>query len=654
MKKMLLLAALLLTAATTLRAREYTVTSPDGRIVITVATDPVLTWRVARDGEQLLDASRIGLKLTGEEPFGERCAVRRVTRRAVDRRMTAEVPTKFREVHDRCNELLISFRGGWAVRLRAYDNGAAYRFETFRKGNVEIERESAEFRFAEGSETLWPRETTPDFVSHCEASFVRMPVTGADSVRYAFLPVWFTSPGGTRMVVTETDLEDYPCMFLRAEGGVPCAAFPPVVLESRLKQGSDRSEDFLRTAPYIARTQGTRTFPWRLVTIDPDDRSLLENNLAWVLASPAVGGDASWVRPGKISWEWWHSLNLYGVDFRAGVNTQTYKYYIDFAARYGIEYILLDEGWSTSTLNIREPRPEVDLAELIRYGREKGVGVVLWTLWNPMKKDLEGILDIYRDWGVKGIKIDFMQRSDQEMVRFYDQIARAAFDRGLLVDFHGTFKPAGLQRKYPNVLTFEGVYGMEHDKCSTDISPAHDCTLPFTRMVAGPMDYTPGATRNATQADFAISWDNPMSQGTRAHQAALYVLFESPLQMLCDSPSNYLRTPEFTSFITAVPTVWDQTVALDAAVGQYVAVARRNGDKWYIGAITDWTPRTPHAQLSFLGEGRYRMTVLEDGINADRVAHDFRVRTCEVTRNDTIDLPMAPGGGWAAIIEPAQ
>ena len=654
MKKMLLLAALLLTAATTLRAREYTVTSPDRRIVVTVATDPVLTWRVERDGERLIDASRIGLKLTGEAPFGEQCAVRRVARRAVDLSSTAEVPTKFREVRDRCNELLISFRGDWAMRLRVYDNGAAYRFETSRKGNVEIERECAEFRFAEGSETLWPRETTPDFVSHCEASFVREPVTGADSVRYAFLPVWFTSPGGTRMVVTETDLEDYPCMFLRAEGGVPCAVFPPVVLESRLKEGSDRNEEFVRTAPYIARTQGTRTFPWRLVTIDPDDRSLLENNLAYVLASPSVEGDASWVRPGKISWEWWHSLNLYGVDFRAGVNTQTYKYYIDFAARYGIEYILLDEGWSVSTLNIREPRPEVDLAELIRYGREKGVGVVLWTLWNPMKRDLEGILDTYRDWGVKGIKIDFMQRSDQEMVRFYEQIARAAFDRGLLVDFHGAFKPAGLQRKYPNVLTFEGVYGMEHDKCSTDISPVHDCTLPFTRMVAGPMDYTPGATRNATQADFAISWDNPMSQGTRAHQAALYVLFESPLQMLCDSPSNYLRTPEFTSFIAAVPTVWDQTVALDASVGEYAAVARRNGAKWYIGAITDWAPRTLQAQLSFLGEGRYRMTVLEDGINADRIAHDFRVRTCEVTRNDTIDLPMAPGGGWAAIIEPAQ
>jgi hypothetical protein len=427
-----------------------------------------------------------------------------------------------------------------------------------------------------------------------------------------------------------------------------------VVLEARLREGSDRNEELVKKAPYIARTRGTRTFPWRVVTIDPDDRALLENNLAYQLASKPVEGDASWVRPGKISWEWWHSLNIYGVDFRSGVNTATYKYYIDFAAKYGIDYILLDEGWSVSTLNIKEPRREIDLGELIRHGREKGVGVVLWTLWNPMKKDLEGILDTYRDWGVKGIKIDFMQRSDQEMVRFYDEIARAAFDRGLIVDFHGSFKPAGLQRKYPNVLSFEGVYGMEHDKCSTDISPVHDCTLPFTRMVAGPMDYTPGATRNATRADFAISWDNPMSQGTRAHQAALYVVFESPLQMLCDSPSHYLREAEFTAFIAAVPTVWDETVGLAASVGEYAAVARRSGEKWYIGAITDWTARTLEAPLKFLGGGRYRMKVFADGVNADRIARDYRTETREVTRDDTVALRMAPGGGWAAVLEPVK
>ena len=414
------------------------------------------------------------------------------------------------------------------------------------------------------------------------------------------------------------------------------------------------NEEFLRKADYIAVTEGTRTYPWRVVTVDEDDRALLENYLPYQLASKAVEGDASWVRPGKISWDWWNGLNVYGVDFEAGVNTATYKYFIDFAARYGLEYILLDEGWSVSTLNIREPRREVDLKEIVRYGNEKGVGVILWTLWNPMKKDLTGILDTYRDWGVKGIKIDFMQRSDQEMVNFYEQIARAAYDRGLLVDFHGSFKPAGLQRKYPNVLSFEGVYGMENDKCSKDITPAHDCVLPFTRMVAGPMDYTPGATVNATAADFSVSWSHPMSQGTRAHQAALYVIYESPLQMLCDSPSHYLRTPEFTGFIAAVPTVWDQTAALHASAGEYAAVARRNGDRWYIGAITDWTGRDMEIDLSFLGEGRYRMQYFADGVNADSYAQDFRTGEREVTREDKLNVRLASGGGWAAILTPVK
>ena len=654
MKRLFLIAAAL-TAATTTSAREYTVTSPDGKIEVKVSTQPELRWSLSRAGERLLEPSRIGLTLAGEAPLGVAPAVRSVRTEAIDTRSTAEVPTKFRELHDRCNELLIAFRGDWAVRLRVYDNGAAYRFETARRGETVVEDETAEFNFASDNDTYWTRERNPDFISHCEAFFERKRLSELERSVYAYLPVYFATPGGTRMVVTETDLEDYPCMFLfGGEGRRLRAEFPPVVLESRLKEGSDRNEEFLRKADYIAVTEGTRTYPWRVVTVDEDDRALLENYLPYQLASKAVEGDASWVRPGKISWDWWNGLNVYGVDFEAGVNTATYKYFIDFAARYGLEYILLDEGWSVSTLNIREPRKEVDLKEIVRYGNEKGVGVILWTLWNPMKKDLTGILDTYRDWGVKGIKIDFMQRSDQEMVRFYDEIARAAFDRGLIVDFHGSFKPAGLQRKYPNVLSFEGVYGMEHDKCSTDISPVHDCTLPFTRMVAGPMDYTPGATRNATRADFAISWDNPMSQGTRAHQAALYVVFESPLQMLCDSPSHYLREAEFTAFIAAVPTVWDETVGLAASVGEYAAVARRSGEKWYIGAITDWTARTLEAPLKFLDGGRYRMKVFADGVNADRIARDYRTETREVTRDDAIALRMAPGGGWAAVLEPVK
>ena len=654
MKRLFLIAAAL-TAATTTSAREYTVTSPDGKIEVKVSTQPELRWSLSRAGERLLEPSRIGLTLAGEAPLGVAPAVRSVRTSAIDTRSTAEVPTKFRELHDRCNELLIAFRGDWAVRLRVYDNGAAYRFETARRGETVVEDETAEFNFASDNDTYWTRERNPDFISHCEAFFERKRLSELERSVYAYLPVYFATPGGTRMVVTETDLEDYPCMFLfGGEGRRLRAEFPPVVLESRLKEGSDRNEEFLRKADYIAVTEGTRTYPWRVVTVDENDRALLENYLPYQLASKAVEGDASWVRPGKISWDWWNGLNVYGVDFEAGVNTATYKYFIDFAARYGLEYILLDEGWSVSTLNIREPRREVDLKETVRHGNEKGVGVILWTLWNPMKKDLTGILDTYRDWGVKGIKIDFMQRSDQEMVNFYEQIARAAYDRGLLVDFHGSFKPAGLQRKYPNVLSFEGVYGMENDKCSKDITPAHDCVLPFTRMVAGPMDYTPGATVNATAADFSVSWSHPMSQGTRAHQAALYVIYESPLQMLCDSPSHYLRTPEFTGFIAAVPTVWDQTAALHASAGEYAAVARRNGDRWYIGAITDWTGRDMEIDLSFLGEGRYRMQYFADGVNADSYAQDFRTGEREVTREDKLNVRLASGGGWAAILTPVK
>lgn len=607
MKKLLLIAAAVLAGASGLRAEEYTAISPDGKITVTVSTAPELRWSVTREGERLLDASRIGMKIAGAEPFGAAPVVRRAERRRIDERSTAPVPTKFRTLHDRCEELLLTFRGGWAVRFRVYDNGAVYRFETARKGTVDIESETAELNFAADFETLWPREENPDFISHCEAFFDRKHLSELDAKRYAYLPVWFSSParhahgrdgnrsGGLSLPVPVRRRGTQPPRAVPARGARSPAqgGFGP-------QRGAGEKSALHRPDPRHAHVSVARG------DHRPDDRALLENNLAYQLASKPVEGDASWVRPGKISWEWWHSLNIYGVDFRSGVNTATYKYYIDFAAKYGIDYILLDEGWSVSTLNIKEPRREIDLGELIRHGREKGVGVVLWTLWNPMKKDLEGILDTYRDWGVKGIKIDFMQRSDQEMVRFYDEIARAAFDRGLIVDFHGSFKPAGLQRKYPNVLSFEGVYGMEHDKCSTDISPVHDCTLPFTRMVAGPMDYTPGATRNATRADFAISWDNPMSQGTRAHQAALYVVFESPLQMLCDSPSHYLREAEFTAFIAAVPTVWDETVGLAASVGEYAAVARRSGEKWYIGAITDWTARTLEAPLKFLDGGGYR------------------------------------------------
>lgn len=643
-----LLFFLMLSVAVCASAKTYDLVSPDGKVKVAVEIGEGIEYSLSYDDEEILAPSRIGLEFKGK-PLSY--SVRKVTRRTIDQMHYAVVPVKARENREHCNELKIAFKGNWAVVFRAYDNGVAYRFETsFNDAEVYVTDETAEYVFAEDNDVYWAKEKNPDFITHCEAFFREIKLSEIVRDQYAYLPVSMKTPEGTRLVITEADMFDYPNMFLfGGDGQTLDAQYPEVVLSYDMK--TDRDVTVTQKADYIAKTVGTRTYPWRVMTIG-DDRSLLENNLAWMLSSKECSDDISWLRPGKISWEWWAMLNVYGVDFEAGVNTDTYKYYVDFAAEYGLEYILMDEGWSASTLNVVEPNPELDLAEIISYADSKGVGVVLWTLWTPMMKDMEGILDAYRDWGVKGIKIDFMQMCDQNMVNFYEDIARECFERHLLVDYHGAFKPAGLQRKYPNAMTYEGVYGMEHDKCSYDISPEHDLVLPFTRMVAGPMDYTPGATINATKEDFRERWEHPMSQGTRAHQAAIFIAFESPLTMMCDSPSNYYRNPEYARFLASIPTVWDETVALEAKAGDYLLMARRNGDVWYVAGLNDWTGQELQATLDFLGEGEYEAEIFSDGVNANRWAEDYRLERVKVRKGDALPVKMANGGGWAAILRP--
>ncbi len=638
----------MLSVAVCASAKTYDLVSPDGKVKVAVEIGEAIEYSLSYDDEEILAPSRIGLEFKGK-PLSY--SVRKVTRRTIDQMHYAVVPVKARESREHCSELKIAFKGNWAVVFRAYDNGVAYRFETsFNDAEVYVTDETAEYVFAEDNDVYWANEKNPDFITHCEAFFREIKLSEIVREQYAYLPVSMKTPEGTRLVITEADMFDYPNMFLfGGDGQTLDAQYPEVILSYDMR--TDRDVTLTQKADYIAKTDGTRTYPWRVMTIG-DDRSLLENNLAWMLSSKECSDDISWLLPGKISWEWWAMLNVYGVDFEAGVNTDTYKYYVDFAAEYGLEYILMDEGWSASTLNVVEPNPELDLAEIISYADSKGVGVVLWTLWTPMMKDMEGILDTYRDWGVKGIKIDFMQMCDQNMVNFYENVARECFERHLLVDYHGAFKPAGLQRKYPNAMTYEGVYGMEHDKCSYDISPEHDLVLPFTRMVAGPMDYTPGATINATKEDFRERWEHPMSQGTRAHQAAIFIAFDSPLTMMCDSPSNYYRNHEYARFLASIPTVWDETVALEAKAGDYLLMARRNGDVWYVAGLNDWTGRELQATLDFLGEGEYEAEIFSDGVNANRWAEDYRLERVKVRKGDALPVKMANGGGWAAIIRP--
>ena len=462
--------------------------------------------------------------------------------------------------------------------------------------------------------------------------------------------------GGPRLIVTEANLQDYAGLFVVGDStagaeGVLRGAFAKAPLAEAVQGDDERNFFPAERADYIARTAGARPFPWRVVIVAESDADLLENQLVYQLAPELQLEETDWIAPGKVAWDWYNANVLYGVDFEAGLNTQTYKYYIDFAAQYGLEYVILDEGWYElgDLLTVNEA---IDMEELVRYAEEKEVGLILWMVWKTLDRQMEEALDQFADWGVRGIKVDFMQRDDQDVVGFYWRTAREAAERELLVDFHGNYKPTGLRRAYPNVITREGVNGLEQNKWSALLTPEHNVTIPFTRMVAGPIDYTPGAMVNAQPANFAARFERPMSLGTRAHQLAMYVVFESPLQMLADSPSHYLRDPDVMDFLGPVPTVWDETRPLQAKIGDYVAVARRHGDTWYLGAMSDGEARTLEVDLSFLEEGPgYQMTAWADGPNAARYAEDYQVQTHTVAAGESLTIEMAPGGGFAARIE---
>lgn len=638
-------------------SRDYIVTSPDKRIKVTVSDGKELKWSINFNNEEILNPSRIALSIKESNvAYGVNVSAQKISRETIDETYNAIIPTKSKQIRDHYNQMSLCFKGGYTVTFRVYNNGAAYRFETSIPQSVtHVEEETVEFRLAGDYHAYWPKETSPNFITHCEGHFDYRTITNIPIQQYAYLPIYLSTESGVKMVITEADLFDYPNLFLAGTADKKLnGIFPPVILEKKIKEGSDRNEEIIKNADYIAKTDGSRNYPWRLIIIEPNDRSLLENNLVYQLSTPSVEGDKNWIKPGRISWDWWSTLNVYNVDFEAGINTQTYKYFIDFAANYGLEYVLLDEGWSAGTWNIREPNKDIDMKELVKYGEKKNVGIVLWALWNPLSEDIEGILDLYRQWGIKGVKIDFMQRNDQEMVNFYEEVGKIAFEKQLLVDFHGSFKPSGLHRKYPNVMTYEGVYGLEHNKSSVDITPNHDLILPFTRMVAGPMDYTPGATVNATESDFRMNFIHPMSQGTRAHQGALFIAFESPLQMFADSPSNYYKTPDFTSFISKIPTVWDETKALNAEAGKYLTIARRKGDQWFIGSLTNWNRRELNITLDFLEKKNYKVQILKDGINANNYGSDFQIIEKNMAKGDTLKIKMAKGGGWAAILTPIE
>jgi alpha-glucosidase len=619
--------------------------SPDKRIEVRIRTAHGIHYDVVLGGRAILEDSTLSMDVDHKVLGKTDTKVVRAKATTHDEVIEPVVRQKFAKIRDHYNEQRIEFDGGYAVTFRAYNEGVAYRFETsLPASEIKIYGEEMNLNFAANDIAYYPIEDS--FQSHNERKYLPQRLSDILPEFIASLPAVVEVGQGASVAVAESDVEEYPGLWLKGTGASGLAAtFPPYPLKDH--KDSELNVPVTEAADYIAVTKGTRTYPWRVLGIVDQDKDLLTNSIVYLLESPSKIADTSWIKPGKVAWDWWNALNLYGVDFKAGVNTDTYKAFIDFAAKYQLPYIILDEGWYKHG-DILAVVPEVNMEELSSYAKRKNVGLILWAGWKELDEKLEPALNQFAKWDVKGIKVDFMQRSDQWMIGYYHKVSREAAKRHILVDFHGDQKPASMTRTWPNLINTEGVRGLEWDKWSSETDPKHSTTLPFTRMFLGPMDYTPGAMLNGSKMEFRAIATRPMSMGTRCQQLAMYVIYDAPLQMLSDSPSNYEREPEAMEFLKPVPSTWDDTKPLSGKISDYVVVARRSGNDWYVGAMTDWTPRDLDIDFSFLPDGEFHMQSYEDGANADRMGADYKMKKTTINKSTKLKVHLAPGGGFAA------
>ncbi len=625
-------------------AEKYTIQSPDNRLSVTVSTSTNTTYQVDFDGKRILDPSPISMTFDNGASIGRNMKVKDMIKDSSDKIIKPVIRQKSASIRDNYNSMKL-LSDGYNIEFRVYDDGLAYRFHTDFPDSLKVLSEEATFCFPADFDAFFPEERT--MLSAQQPVFKPMKLSEIATDKFCSTPILLKADDKVRVFISESDLESYPGMFLRKQGKHELAGkYAAVSLEDY--RTDDRQIFPTKRADYIAKVNGTRNFPWRAMIVTDNDANLITNQLIYKLA-PESKGDFSWVKPGKIAWDWYNALVLTGVDFKCGVNNDTYKYYIDFASRNNIEYVVIDDGWSEAW-DVTKTIPEINIPELVAYGKKKNVDLILWVSWAPFREKIDEAFDKFNEWGVKGIKMDFMNRDDQEMVDFYYEVARKAADHKMLVDFHGAYKPTGWIHTFPNVLTSEGVAGLENHKWGSFVTPKHNVTLPFTRMVAGPMDYTPGAMKNLHEKDHQINFNLPASVGTRCHQLGMYVVYESPLQMLADTPTAYEKEPECMQFLSQVPVVWDETKVISAAVGEHIIVARRNGDTWYLGGMAGEKGGSFEIPLDFI-KGNKTMTSWEDGVNVDLNAEDFAVRTKKVKAGDKISISMYDGGGFAAIIK---
>ncbi|NQU54244.1 MAG: glycoside hydrolase family 97 protein [Bacteroidetes bacterium] len=626
--------------------KDFKLLSPDKKTEVTISVDSEISITTNYQSIKLFSLDNISLDIEGENFSSGIAKIKKERTNSINQKIYPEIKEKYKEIHENYNELFLDFKSDFSFTIRAYNDGIAYRFNTTFEDDRIVNKENFNLHFNEQDSIYLQKSKT--FNSSYETPYEHNAVKDVITDGYCCLPVLVQKSNGTNIIVTESNLVEYPGLWLKATGTSTMKSANAGYPESFKYEGSAYGQGQVKKhANYIAKVKGTRSFPWRIFAIAENDADLITNTLVYQLATPSQIEDVSWIKPGVVTFDWWGRRNIYGTDFKSGMNTATAKYFIEFCSDFGFEYFLFDDSWSKQD-DLLSIHPDLNMEEVMAYAKKKEVKIMVWAIWNTFIKQEKEAWEQFEKWGISGIKFDFMNRDDQKMVEFYYDVAEEAAKRKMVLDFHGAYKPSGLRRAFPNVLTREALIEFEYNGWTNYDTPKHHNLLPYIRMVAGPMDYIPYTTHNSTKNNFRPVGDMPMGMGTRAHSMALFVVLESPMQMLPDSPSDYYKEKECTDFISKIPTEWDDLKVLQAKIGEHTVVARKNGDNWYIGAVTNWDAKSLEINLDFLDDGKYEMEFIEDGINADTRAIDYLKKTKIVNNGETITINLAPGGGWIA------
>jgi len=650
--KIILLFLLLILLISGTKAQKYQISSPDQRLSASIEVDGTINIKMQQGEAQLLELKGLSMESVGENnPFAQP-KIKKISRSFVDEIQKPAIREKSDSYRNCYNELVLHFKSSHALSIRMFNEGMAYRFSSSLKDSLTILKENLSIQLQENDSLRF--QPAKAFRSSYETPYEFRKITSVEEGLLCHLPVLVEKSKGPFIMITEANLYNYPGLWVRGTGKEALQGTNPTYPKTYSYKGNAYVQgQIAEWEPFIAKVAGTREFPWRIFAVANQEEGLISNNMVYLLASPTELKDLSWIKPGVVMFDWWAKNNIYGVDFKAGINTETAKYFIDFCAAKGFRYFLFDDGWSRQDDLLHEI-PGLDMAEVTAYAKTKGVDVMLWVIWHSLYKQWDQAFDLFEKWGIKGIKMDFMDRDDQVMVEFYEAVARKAAEKKMVLDFHGAYKPCGLSRKYPNLLTREALIEFEYSGGTTWDNTDHHNLLPYIRMFTGAMDYIPGTMRNSTKGNFRAVGDYPMGQGTRAHSMALFVILSSPMEMLPDSPSDYYREKECTDFLAKIPVEWNETRLLEGKIGQYTILARRSGPDWYVGAITNNKARQFKLATDFLKQGKYRIELIEDGINAGTRAEDYKKTEFDFTAGETLKINMVAGGGWIVRISPLK